>query len=125
MDTMSDHDAAREEFLEHYGVKGMKWGVRKRSEPTSKHTLTNRAKQLDDAELKKAVERLRLEREYVNINKDLVPSNPAKTFIARYGNQAVSVAVGAVVSAVVKAALRDKFKVETAADAINKVKKLR
>ena len=125
MDTMSDHDAAREEFLEHYGVKGMKWGVRKRSEPTSKRTLTNRAKQLDDAELKKAVERLRLEREYVNINKDLSNDSHAKTFISRYGNQAVSVAVGAVVSAVVKAALRDKFKAETAADAINKVKKLR
>ncbi len=124
MDTMSDHDVAREEFLEHYGVKGMKWGVRKKPS-SSKRSLVTNTKKMSDSELKAAVERLRLEREYVNINKDLVPNNPAKTFIARYGNQAVSVAVGAVVSAVVKAALRDKFKVETAADAINKVKKLR
>ena len=124
MDTMSDHDAAREEFLEHYGVKGMKWGVRKKPS-SSKRSLVTNTKKMSDSELKAAVERLRLEREYVNINKDLGPNNPAKTFIARYGNQAVSVAVGAVVSAVVKAALRDKFKAETAADAINKVKKLR
>ena len=109
MDTMSDHDAAREEFLEHYGVKGMKWGVRKRSEPTSKRTLTNRAKQLDDAELKKAVERLRLEREYVNINKDLSNDSPAKTFISKYGGQAVSIAIAAVVSKVVKEELKKKY----------------
>ena len=109
MDTMSDHDAAREEFLEHYGVKGMKWGVRKRSEPTSKRTLTNRAKRLDDAELKKAVERLRLEREYVNINKDLSNDSHAKTFISRYGGQAASVAVGAIVSKIVKEELKKKY----------------
>ena len=109
MDTMSDHDAAREEFLEHYGVKGMKWGVRKRSEPTAKRTLTNRAKQLDDAELKKAVERLRLEREYVNINKDLSNDSHAKTFISRYGGQAVSVAIGAIVSKIVKEELKKKY----------------
>lgn len=124
MDTMSDHEEAREEFLEHYGVKGMKWGVHKKPS-SSKRSLVTNTKKMSDSELKAAVERLRLEREYVNINKDLAPNNPAKTFIARYGNQAVTVAVGAVVSAVVKAALRDKFKVETAADAINKVKKLR
>ena len=98
-----------EEFLEHYGVKGMKWGVRKRSEPTSKRTLTNRAKQLDDAELKKAVERLRLEREYVNINKDLSNDPHAKTFISRYGGQAVSVAIGAIVSKIVKEELKKKY----------------
>ena len=124
MDTMSDHKMAREEFLEHHGVKGMKWGVRKKP-PSSKRSLVTNAKKMSDSDLKAAVERLRLEREYVNINKDLVPSNPAKTFIARYGSQAVSIAVGVGVSAAVKAALRDKFKAETAADAINKVKKLR
>lgn len=124
MDTMSDHEEAREEFLEHYGVKGMKWGVRKKPF-SSKRSLVTNAKKMSDSDLKAAVERLRLEREYVNINKDLVPSNPAKTFIARYGSQAVSIAVGVGVSAAVKAALRDKFKAETAADAINKVKKLR
>jgi hypothetical protein len=109
MDTMSDHDAAREEFLEHYGVKGMKWGVRKRPEPNLKRTLTNRAKRLDDAELKKAVERLRLEREYVNINKDLSNDSHAKTFISRYGGQAVSIAIAAVVSKVVQEELKKKY----------------
>lgn len=110
MDTMSDHEVAREEFLEHHGVRGMKWGVRKKPSSSSKRALTSKAKNMSDTELKSAVERLRLEREYVNINKDLADTHPAKPFIAKYGNQAASIAIGSAASAVVGVTLKKLIK---------------
>ena len=59
-----------ESFLEHYGKKGMKWGVRK-DRPSSKKGKSARqiAKTLTDAELKKRVNRLNMEKQYVDLVK--------------------------------------------------------
>ena len=59
MTMMRDIDA----YLEHYGVKGQQWGVRKiRKTPAQKRA--KQAGHLSDAELKKRVDRLNLERNY-------------------------------------------------------------
>ena len=68
-------------FLQHYGVLGMKWGRRKarsnvssnKKPKSTKNTTTSKPKpkppqrQLSDAELRAAVNRLRLEREYAEL----------------------------------------------------------
>jgi len=53
-----------EDFVEHYGVKGMHWGIRKSRENVS---------DLSDDELRKRVDRLRLEQSYTSIK-----NGPAK-----------------------------------------------
>jgi hypothetical protein len=98
------------DHLEHYGVKGMKWGVRKGRVSGGKEKLESKARKLSDSELKAAVERLRLEREYVQINKTLNPNHPASAIIQKYGGQAVSIVVGSATSAVVGKALGKAFK---------------
>lgn len=59
-------------FLAHYGKKGMKWGVRKASlspEHASVKTIRkSKAKSLSDAELKQAISRMNLEKQYKDLN---------------------------------------------------------
>lgn len=80
-----DYEENYDDFLQHYGVLGMKWGKRKaRSNVSSnkkpkntKNTTTSKLKpkpkpkptqrRLSDAELRAAVNRLRLEREYADL----------------------------------------------------------
>jgi hypothetical protein len=61
----------REEFLAHYGVKGMQWGVRKNGSRSGKIIPSPKAtaKKLSDDELKKAVARLQLEKQYTDLSK--------------------------------------------------------
>jgi len=58
-------------FLEHYGVKGMHWGVRReggsRREAAARSPRA-KAKRLTDQELKAAVERLRLEQQFSELS---------------------------------------------------------
>lgn len=62
-----------EEFIEHFGVKGMHWGIRnKRKQPTiskggkkkKKITVSEHASSLTDEDLRKAVSRMQLEQQY-------------------------------------------------------------
>ena len=78
---MMDYEENYDDFLQHYGVLGMKWGHRKaRSKASSnkkpkstKNTTTSRPKpkltkkRLSDAELRAVVNRMRLEREYADL----------------------------------------------------------
>lgn len=59
-------------FLAHYGKKGMKWGVRKASlspeHASVKSIRKSKAKSLTDAELKQAIGRMNLEKQYKDLN---------------------------------------------------------
>lgn len=58
--------------LIHAGKKGMKWGVRKAplspEHSTIKTLKKNKAKSLTDAELKQAISRMNLEKQYKDLN---------------------------------------------------------
>lgn len=78
-----DYEENYDDFLQHYGVLGMKWGHRKTRSNTSsnkkpkstKNTTTSKPKpkhkptqrRLSDAELRAVVNRMRLEREYADL----------------------------------------------------------
>jgi len=58
-------DESLEESLEHAGVKGMRWGKRKKkSSSESESEPKPDVKKMSDDDLKKAINRLKLEREY-------------------------------------------------------------
>ena len=82
-----DYEENYDDFLQHYGVLGMKWGHRKarsnvssnKKPKSTKNTTTSKPKQtpkpkskptqkrLSDAELRAVVNRMRLEREYADL----------------------------------------------------------
>ena len=76
-----EYEENYEDFLQHYGVLGMKWGHRKARSTSSsnkkpkstKNTTTSKPKskptkrRLSDAELRAVVNRMRLEREYADL----------------------------------------------------------
>ena len=56
-----------ENFLEHYGIKGMKWGIRKRSSSSNRSegdSVAKKAAKLSDVELRARVNRLNMEKQY-------------------------------------------------------------
>lgn len=53
----------KDNFLEHFGVKGMKWGIRK----DVKRGATQTAKKLTNKELQKRVNRLSMEKKYAEL----------------------------------------------------------
>lgn len=53
------------DFLEHYGVKGQKWGVRRRSMPRGRSGSSKpRAQDLSDEDLRSAINRMNMEQQY-------------------------------------------------------------
>lgn len=87
-----------EEILEHYGVKGMKWGTRKGRRTLADSTDSTRAKiikgtvkteksteHLTNSQLKEAIERMRLEQEFSRISGGLDKTRvqKSKQFIAK------------------------------------------
>ena len=100
-----------EDYLAHHGVKGMKWGVRRYQNPDG--SLTNAGKRrvvkqerkeasknrslLSDEELDRRIRRLEKEKRFKELTKSEV--TPGRAYVAKtldkYGNQAVSIAVGA------------------------------
>jgi hypothetical protein len=77
--------------LEHFGIKGMRWGVRRKSVKPSgdaatvdrlgKKLKTGGTKALTNKELKKVVDRMNLEKQYKNLAPDS-PSKKASKFVA-------------------------------------------
>jgi hypothetical protein len=61
--------------LEHYGILGMKWGVRrnlKRTSVSKKQSKKQAVKKLSDEELRKRVNRLQMERQYEDLTRPRV-----------------------------------------------------
>lgn len=85
--------------ITHYGVKGMHWGIRKdRTDP----------KQMSNEELQKAVNRMRLEKQYKELT-----TNPAvhagRKKVTQYLNQSMNVAMTAVLTATIGAFIKNWF----------------
>lgn len=57
-----------EDILEHYGVKGMKWGVRKKRDP-GRTVFEKPPSRLTDDELKRRIQRLESEKRYNELNR--------------------------------------------------------
>lgn len=55
------------EFIEHHGVKGMKWGVRQKRS-TNRTTYEKSPSRLTDAQLSKRINRLEKEKRYNELN---------------------------------------------------------
>lgn len=101
--------------LAHFGVQGMRWGVRKGPSADTK-VRRNRAKMhknrrtLSDAELKKAVSRMQMEKKLKTlVEDDLIPGKmAAKEFLSKTGSAFVGAAAGAAGAALVKSYLDKK-----------------
>ena len=125
--------------LYHYGVLGMKWGVRK-SRPSSsgsskrkkktnelspdfkertkrKSDLKNR-RTLSDEELKRKIERLKMEREFKELTKEDI--DPGKKFASEVmssaGKKVLTAAAAGAMAYAVKSAMTKKFDAKEAAD---------
>lgn len=128
--------------LFHWGVKGMKWGVRRyqnkdgsltsagkkrqkqltadeKERASRKNDLKNR-RTMSDADLKKKIERLKMEKEFKSLtNEDI---RPGKTFVndvmSSAGKKALTIAAAGAMAYGVKVAMTGKFDIQDAANYI-------
>lgn len=103
-------------FLEHYGVKGMKWGVRRGASRTGKGGKRTKAagdplirtRKLNDKQLQDLVNRLRLEKQYLELTapKRSAGRELANSILKKTGN----ILIDSLVTAPVRRALQPKTK---------------
>lgn len=102
------------EFLEHYGVKGMKWGARRNRDSSSKPQRTTYSKspsRLSDAELNRRIKRLELEKKYSELNNPTTSNGKkyAQSLLENSGRVATSAVVSGVATFAVQKALKNRF----------------
>lgn len=64
-----------EEFLEHHGVKGQKWGIRNKKVakgPAKTTKYTKHPSQLTDAQLQSRIRRMQMEKQYKDLKSEKV-----------------------------------------------------
>lgn len=109
-------DNTVKEVLAHYGVKGQRWGVRRKrpSGPTSSDYRTaqklkgKRISAMSNEELRKVSSRIQLEKSYRNLNASTSAKgkNIAEKILKQYGNQVVGGLIGVAASATIAAILK-------------------
>ena len=102
-------------IIKHYGVKGMQWGVRRKSSSrksgdymTSRKIAKKKVSELSNKDLKKLAGRMNLEKQYSSLNPRT--SSKGKHLVSKvleqYGRAVVGGAVGAASTATVAALIK-------------------
>ena len=123
--------------LMHYGVPGMKWGVRRthtqfRRKPSNKKSTPdqkvrkarksdlNKRRTMSDADLKKKIERMKLEKEFKNLTQeDIAPGRKFVTEVmSSAGKKALTAAAAGAMAYSVKVAMTKEFSIREAASYI-------
>ena len=129
-----------EEMLEHHGIKGQKWGVRRfqnkdgtrtalgkkrESSPDAKENEARKAdvknrRTMSDADLKKRIERMRLEKEYKTlVDEDTAPGKRyVSEILSAAGKKTLTIAAAGALAYGVKAAMTKEFDLKEAAQYI-------
>ena len=115
-----------EEYLAHYGIKGMKWGVRKAKDSVKKsgkkiskegkerssrfQKVLNR-RTMDTKDLQKAVERLKMEKELKQLTEeDLTPGRAfVKDMVKKTANKVIPVVAAGTAMYGIKVAVEKKW----------------
>ena len=98
-----EYEENYDDFLKHYGVLGMKWGKRKARSTSSsnkkpkstKNTTTSKPKpkptqrELSDEELRAVINRMRLEREYADLQYRASSSAKVENVVKTVGTAAL------------------------------------
>lgn len=125
------------ELMYHHGIKGMKWGVRRNpdqlarargntkssadsEEKSDRKTAVKNRRTLSDADLKKRIERLKMEKEFKNLTEEDIA--PGKKFVSNVmssaGTKVLTIAAAGAMSYAVKAAMTKEFNIKEAASYI-------
>lgn len=104
----------RKDILEHYGIKGMKWGVRRKRGPSgrvskdhaeSRRLLQKKRIELSNEDIQRVNKRLNLEKEMARLDPTGrgVGKRAVDKFLGQYGNAVIAAAAGAAAGATVAA----------------------
>ena len=129
-----------EAMLEHHGIKGMRWGVRRYQNPdgsrtalgkkreSSPNTKEKKARKADaknrrtmsDVDLKKRIERMKLEKEYKNlVDEDIAPGKKyIFEILSAIGKKTIPIVAAGALAYGVKVAMTKEFDIEEAAQYI-------
>ncbi len=130
------------DVLFHHGIKGMKWGVRRFQNKDGSRTAAGKKREktisadeqersnrksevknrriMSSDDLRKKIERLKLEKEYKNLTKDDIA--PGRKFVSEVlasgAKKAIPVMVAGTLAYAVKAAMTKEFDIKEAANYI-------